>query len=574
MKFKIVLIVFAGFFLLTNTTSASVIYSSEGGVTYSASDNIQNLPQLYSSLVEVYNQSYTDQNIMTQVSPGVWWISTGLIIPESAIKFYINSSTCSELRVGVNSRSGSIYGYPIIDNTKLVCWVDGAPADFNYSGRFEVVNNPFHDVTINNFQKIVCYNMSHKSFYNISVENMKYFFSFQPVVESCTINNVTIKNGDRVYGCGFRYVYANNCTFSNITTENIADYTNPSAASYAFAFNGCNNIVKDLYLNGSGWSTFLITIGRGYTPEEISDNNTVSNVTVLNAGHNGFEMQGDNSTIKNVSVYNSTLHNFFQVGTQEDYRQSRNNTYEHIYSYNPGSTSFKLSEGSDNITVKNSTFIGTGFSVDDCSNITIINCTQDGDAPNKPGNQFGYQASCFSGNFYYDCDQTLIDTTFQDNSYTDIVLVIVNNQRIINCYGNFLLYGNGYDRDVKRYYYPNLTVKNSQGSPVQNAVITTNTTSVNGFGKDQATFYTDSNGKLYDSGNRTNWLAIPDTYTDNSGEITYITAITATKNCTTDTEIVDPSSSWYSPDPSSLRGPEIVLTLDTDDSSVPGTNFT
>jgi hypothetical protein len=109
-------------------------------------------------------------------------------------------------------------------------------------------------------------------------------------------------------------------------------------------------------------------------------------------------------------------------------------------------------------------------------------------------------------------------------------------------------------------------VKNLQGLPVQNAVITVNTSALNGFGKSQTSFYTDSNGKLYSYGNRTNWLAIPDQIGNETSTTYCITNITASRSGKTNSTTADPSSSWYSPNPASLNGSEIVLTLDTNSS--------
>jgi hypothetical protein len=561
MKLKIVPIVFASIFLLLNTASASLTFSPDNGVAFSASDNIHNLPQLYSSLVGVYGQSYTDQNIMTQVSPGVWWISTGLMIPESETKFYINGSTCSELLIGKNIKGASLFGYPVIDHTKLICWVSGAPASFSQSGTITLYN-PIHDTIMNNFQLVTLTGLSYCSVYNLSMDSTKYYLTF-PKADYITVDNITITNGDPVYGSGLKNFDVNNCVFSNISTKNTGDYTNPATGSYGLSFSGSNNIVKDCIFNGSSWSTFNIFTGSAENPS----NNTIINVTVINSGHNGFEVEGNDSTFKNISVYNSNAHNFFQVGKQNWQKMSVNNTYENIYSYNPGTTGMKISEGSDNISVINytanlTTVNSIGLSIDDCSNATLINCTVNG---NKKG-LCGVQLTRWSGTFYYDKDHTIIDPNFYNCTYTDIYDYYSTNLHIINSQES-IISSNG---DYTSYYYPNITVKNSQGQPVQDAVITVNTSALNGLGKYQKSFFTDSNGKLYDNGNRSNWLAIPDVIGNESSTIYCSTNITAAKNGQTDSTTVDPSNSWYSPNPASFKGPEIVLTLDTD-SSVLGT---
>jgi PKD repeat protein len=153
-------------------------------------------------------------------------------------------------------------------------------------------------------------------------------------------------------------------------------------------------------------------------------------------------------------------------------------------------------------------------------------------------------------------------------TYTGVYLYSGTGIKFVNYNGAFVRF-NG---DYTTYYYPSLIVKASDGTPIQGAAITVNTSAVNGFGKIQTTFYTDSNGKLYDSGNRSNWLAIPDQKVDSSATTSYVTKITATKNGKTVYATVDPSSSWYSQNPASLQGSEIVLNLDATGSS-PVANF-
>jgi hypothetical protein len=395
-----------GLILLCGTVAAVPSYGSTYGISFSATDNIHDIPQLYSALVGVNGQSYTDQNIMKQVSSGVWWISTGLVVPQGS-SFYINSSTCSELRLGVtkDSNTYSLSGYPIVNDVKLVCYVSGNPATFDNCGSI-VIHKPVHDTIFNNFKSISFPDLSYCSFYNIACDSTRYYMSF-PNADHLTINNITMTNSAPVGGGGLQGFVCNNCIISNIKTSNTGDYRNPTTGSYGLSFSGSNNVVHDCVLNGSSWSTF--NIFNSNTGDH-ANNNTVYNLVILNSGHNGFENEGNNSNFKNITSKYSHQINFLQKGTTAISRMSVNNVYDKLVSVDAGTAGMKITEGSDNINVLNSTFTGYGYEIDDCSNASIIQSSVNG----KNSDLYGVQLTTWSPcNFVYDKDQAIVNQVLQ-----------------------------------------------------------------------------------------------------------------------------------------------------------------
>jgi PKD repeat protein len=186
----------------------------------------------------------------------------------------------------------------------------------------------------------------------------------------------------------------------------------------------------------------------------------------------------------------------------------------------------------------------------------IVNCS----VTNPPGSYCAYVAKNFDWQGFTPYDNVFVDlignTTFEHQTAYRTVLINTH-------YGDMSMSDGSY----YTYYYPNITVKNLAGNPVSGASITFNTTAKNGYGNNQTTYTTDSNGKLYSSGNRTNWAAIPYQYRvySPSSTTTYTSLITASKEGETDTAVTTPSASWYSSDPSDPQGSEIVLTLDVDE---------
>jgi PKD repeat protein len=567
--FKKLVILTIFLILSISTASATVSYSSSGGITWASSDNIHDVPGLYTALCTRYTPATIDSSVLSQVSTGVWWSRYSFNVPSGGT-FYINNTTCSELRLGV-SNGGSLIGYPIINNTKLVCYVSGAPATFDNCGQI-ILYVPLNNTIANNFYGLQFDNLAHVTIQNVSMNSTRNCIKLN-YPQFVNMDHITVTNSSTNPSHAPSGIFIDtgiNCVLSNITTYKTGNYQNPATSSYGLVMYVFNTVVKDSYFDNMGWSGInVMQISNNY-----SNNNTFYNVTVDHSGHNGFENEGNNSTFVDIKVSNSVAHNIFQIGRDQYGRPSANNVWRNVTSINPGTSGFHISEGSTNTTAENITITGNGFETDDTDNATAINITQDGNAAHR--GEYGYRYTVWSStNFGFCKDNVLIDGRFKNNTYGDVGQLIGERCRYINCNleNNFALYDYYTINSYYTYYYPNITVKNLQGRPVQNAVITVNTSALNGYGKSQTSYYTDSNGRLQTYGNRTNWLAIPDIYYYNHVTTSYLTTITASKAGKSVSSTVNPSGSWYSTDPMQLASPTLNMVLDVSSDLPPVANF-
>ncbi|KKG86137.1 hypothetical protein DU57_16110 [Methanosarcina mazei] len=411
--------------------------------------------------------------------------------------------------------------------------------------------NEAHNVDFENF-KVVYFgykygkNIQDLSYSNITLNNTRTGLSFQ-MAENITVDNITIKNGDPIFGDGLDYCYMNNSTLSNIRVVNVSNHKNPATGSYGLTLIGNNNIVHDYYIDGVAWSGTNLK----------GSNLTVYNFTVVNSGHNGFESQVRNSYFKNITVTDSDAHNFFQVS--HDIELARNNIYENIYSVRPG-TGYGIVAGdnaSDTV-IKNSTFLGRGVYIMDSTNITVMNCTQ-GWSEKSSGLYFA-RVSANNEN------HTIIDSSFTNNAVTnsssdknvvyDITVNGVNNTKLINVNYN-RSFSNIVD-NFTRYYYTDILVVDKSGIPINGTTIdltneiNPSIQSVDGWGRYKTTFST-TNGRTY----------LPDNMRENSPSIaefnrlnkstsnsyTYEANIIIPNTRAQSLSGITPDSSWYRKDP-------------------------
>jgi PKD repeat protein len=361
------------------------------------------------------------------------------------------------------------------------------------------------------------------------------------------INN-TEQSGVTARNCAF-------CEFYNITAIACGDYTDPKSGGYGIdikennAITACTNNCSfhDIYVDGTPWSG----IGPGGQGNAIPYDLRFWNLTIKHFGHNGLDLHGGaRYYVENVSVYHPN------ISSSEDniYCTGKDVIAKNISSYADMGDHLDITiEGwSTNHTFENFSMYGDarGVVAFDTNNFTLINSTSNG-----------------AGNVYYlqNIESPATDTIAVDCDYRSGTVFLEDSRNGIleNVgYGSINI---GLSSTFKRYYYPNLEVKNLDGNPVSNAVVTVNTQGKNGYGKNQTYYFTDSNGKLYDNGNRTNWLSIIDTSNVGQTETSYTTQITVSKDGKTNSTNVNPSASWYSANPASLQAPETVLTLDVDE---------
>ncbi|MGE5317071.1 MAG: PKD domain-containing protein [Chloroflexota bacterium] len=578
-KFKIYLFLLF-FSLMVSVAQAGVTY---GGAEYPHLSIMQpttvyDFPSLYTDLVSTYGESYTKENILNETSPGVWRCAAIIDLPQD-VPFYINSSTANEVHM-MRDHTGAycLTGYPIVNNTKIIGWDRTTDQPSNYIGVYGQtvcasvsIHHQFHDVRFENLLSVNAGGTDH-TYYNVSTWHVNTGLSFG-AGDNMTGYNISLTDGAPAIAGdlgGFVVTGSNNSTFYDIYVNNISDPSLGSTCSYGFYQSGRNSYFHDIYINGTGYTG----VNVGGIDGANSSNDTFENITVNLTGHNGFEVELNNSVFRNITVSNSSNFNFFQAGRVETNKTVGGNVYESIHSSYPGGHGIVLGEGSFNTTILNSTFNGKGIYFSTSDNCSAINCTQSGITGAGNANLFYYYDN---GNplYRYCINNSFIDCHISDNHNLDFHFdegaTIFSFINTYSTWTDKIMFVSTTHK-VTRYYYPNVVVKNTAGQPIKDAIITLNETARNGHNKIQSEFISDENGKLYDSGNRSNWLAVPEYYFSSSLWAENITTITATKNGLTDSEIINPDTTWYSANPASLSGPEIVLTLDTS-GATPIANF-
>ncbi|KKH38756.1 hypothetical protein DU71_13710 [Methanosarcina mazei] len=310
---------------------------------------------------------------------------------------------------------------------------------------------------------------------------------------------------------------------------------------------GKNNVIHDVYINGTAWSG----TNFGGIDSLGTTNMTIYNVTVINAGHNGFEVEMNNSHISNVTVIGSCAHNFFQVGRSEVGKTVGNNVYENVHSVKPSSHGISILEGSYDTMVINSTCIGKGIYVSDSKNVTSINNTQVGVASTGG---IGYYLTNVGKVFSYNENHSLIDSSISNNSYKDIWISFGENTRFVNT--NYS--SSRSNQNYTDYYYIDVLTKDPTDLSAKDIIIDiTNEKdlkikSVNGYGKDLSIFPT-KNGRVYlPSINRSNSPAIAECYKDQNNTyypLSHTATITTPDGRTVSLSGITPDSTWYRPDP-------------------------
>jgi hypothetical protein len=537
--------------LLVGGVQAGVGYGDDGKIYMSAPYTYNDLPSLYTSLVAEYNVSYIQANALNESSPGVWRCAR-LLIPVDC-PFYINSSTCTELRLMNANNMWAMEGYPIINNTKIIGWnkVEDRPNTFTESGHF-VMYTAVHDVDIENFDNVnfgyeYGSTISNLNFYNVSTRYLKKGVCF--LGNNLTVDNLSVVDGHPVSGNGLYSTFVYNSTFSNIYIDNVSDPMLGSSGAYGIQFFGSDDILKDVYINGTSWSGANI----GGADEVRNENITVSNLTMDHAGHNGFEVELNNSTFRNITVSRSAAHNIFQVGREEAGKRVGNNIYYDIHSYYPSSMGFLVSEGSFNTTICNSTLEGKGLYFNAVENITAINCTQKKATGSGNANLLDRYADtdAYRHNDY----SSLIDCILTNNTNLDLHIEHGDHFCLINTNYSKLGIINA-DAYGAQYYYTDILVKSPLDS-TKNITISINCENnlqikpVNGYGKNLIVFPTSDGRSYLPSDNRVYSPAIAEYYINQGGyySLSHRATITSPDGRTVSLSGITPDSSWYRKDP-------------------------
>jgi len=552
-------IIFLSINIFINISSAGVAYTpTYNRITIDPDENVYNVTTVYISLIDQYNESYVNEHILEEISPGVWVAKTYITNLKTSGNeiFWINSSDVTGLYLGRSSYNGfAMIGYFEIDGVNLIGWDIDTNTYMPYTSNKKALQI-WGNVTNTNMNYISDLRIGTSTYPPIDgsrYENITMNHSYHGIIvdhgENIVMNNITIKNGHRTAGAGIDNTYLNNSTISNLRVINASNPDNPATGAYALQVIGNNNIAHDIYINGISWSGTNI-LGLNWM---------MYNITVIRSGHNGFELQSRESTVTNLTVKYSTAHNFLTaVGVEDPYPTPYGNTIDGYYGVDNGSGyNIYFGENLSDMTLKNLTFVGDGIGITDSHNVTVINCTQ------SEGSKGIFHSVVSATGFTINENHKVIDSTFSDNSYYGYELDETDDFRILNTknvignpYAGFVALREG---DYSENHYLDISVKDENNSPVSGAsVVLTNNidesaASINGYANEEKDFITGSNGHTpLPNEDRSNSPAITE-YHQNAGEtaeyFSHTATITTPDNRTIYLSAITPDSSWYREDP-------------------------
>lgn len=486
---NIINIIFAIYFLIliSNVAGASVTYNSYyENLEVTNEPGITNLTLLREKVIDVYGQDFADQ-VIYEKSPRNWYVYT-LYVTSSTM--YINDTDVDQVEFRTSKNGWCYKGNIQLENVELIS-VDGSD-----NPGYGVSYNEAHDVVFKKFKNIYFgyvygNSISDLHFSDLTLEQTKYGLTFQKA-NNVTVNNIIIRDGDRVFGGGLLHCMMENSSIYNIQIINASEKSNDATGAYGVQLAGSNNIIHDVYIDYVAYSGTSFTSGT---------NLYAYNITVIDAGHNGFEVEVNNSRFKNIFIKDTHRHNLFQVGKQEAGITRGNNIYENVTSVTPNlGYGAAISEGSFNTIIANSTFVGKGPYISNAKNITLVNVLQR-DALGTGASGVGYYSTIVAGTpFSYLEDLSIIDGAYSNNGWYDIWMYYGRDTNIINTkYSSIRLENEAYINN----YYVDLLVIDSNGNLIPGSKINlynkvdSSIESLNGWGKVKDEFSVNSNGRTY-----------------------------------------------------------------------------
>jgi Putative Ig domain. len=487
--------------------TGAIAYNSGHNTIY-INDYQTDLPEIYHAMRQLYNESFVHNNIIHEVSPGVWKLVPRLEFKDNS-KLYLNSSTCTELRVCYSSENYmSLEGNIDAEDVKITGWLNSANAEREFSNGLPYFL--FFDTKMNNvtFEKNGKINIG-TSIPSITIQD--------PVINNLIIknyrmgliiraNNATIDGiymsgaADGDYRFSSRGVYESyliNSIIKNVTVYNPHLWTgspfDDGTGLYGFQAGGNNNYYENIYVNGSVYSGFAT--GGSY--------NYYKNITAINTHHNAIEVHDKHSIIDGIYIANNTIHGLFSSHAPDQSNpEGINNTFKNITIYHRGNGNSAIrGYMTNNFTYENAYIDllggGNGYQGDNCtyttiSNVTIVNT---GTAGTHYPIIWTYVTT--KGPSYDSHSNTVI------NSYLEgsICLRSSIGNTVINTRLTSIIDDNsGWDSAYTVLYPLSFYVLNEEGQPVANAEINSSTDPFTfyGLGSETSTMYTDSTGKIKD----------------------------------------------------------------------------
>lgn len=602
-----------GLVLLVGTASATISYHSGYDrilITGSGEVNIT-LTDLDASAVGQY--------VLNQGS-GIWYLNKSLWVKDGA-SVKLDYSEVTELR---QSRGTASIWMDFDTDTKL--WVDGITwkswnnttdtADFTWKdariGQCNIYNTTFdmsgyfHIRNIENnteFKNITWTNDTGGN-YAVQITGASTSSSDDRDAHDIVLENIIGS------GIGIEILNVDGLTATNITIEDDFDATFASVLKLVRVHNfSVHDIIDDSTNNGivmhgcTDGEVYNITVngdfpgsivGEGIKVYNdaisgISQNISITNCTVSNSGYGGISIKGFSEYIWVTDCFaDNGFHNGFDVRAN------------YIYAENTHIKNFDESDGQNyhlalmnHSRFTNCSADGKGIYVNTGENNTIenfihYNMSVNNNRPLAFGNEhnskiinytyvnytttFAYTMELFSlASGYFD------PTWSNNNSVIDVDwygLAVMSDIRIAsgpyNNYINVNATTNLYDSscNVTWWWYPNITVKNSVGNPIDGATLTFESNNsinpMNAYGDELLTTTTTSTGKMpTPTSNRTGCIALAEKFDDYASDTFYSWNITADKdgynsNTTTGHTFDD---TCYTSDLDGFAGNEIVIIL-------------
>jgi hypothetical protein len=498
-------------------------------------------------------------------------------------KLWINDTDITEFRVAspnvlyaIHFDSGQANEI-IIDGVAVTEWDFNTSMVKNTNNRKLIVSN-INNTTINGFSEVSCNEMDNKSIISnvdiIGGNTTDGFIAFYGDSDSRTydinIDTINIVNGSRkglyfknLYNATIQDIFLDNLTidtvsntemqyisyslFKNFTMTNCYSESGEQRAFFVMSGTDANQSIGNIYDN------FILRAnekppsdnGANGIQVEGQYNAIYRNLIIENSAHNLIDMHFSKNTLIDGFNINQTFSNGIII--TGDYYKSKNldnvTIKNGVIGMTPTGNGIHGHSLISNVTIENVTFNYRGIDLS-CDNLKIINVSI-----------LNYIDS-LSGITLTDYDHSAYGEPLAENNViidSDVYrldVLTVNNANVINTHYNITGGTN-----FTEYFYINARCLNTTECPVSGAVMTFDTTALDGWGHNLTSVTSDEKGYFHITGNRSTFAAL---------QKDIPTLVTVTKSGETDTATVTPDTEWYSTNTSTggLSGTLYTFTLD------------
>ncbi|ETA69102.1 hypothetical protein MettiDRAFT_2595 [Methanolobus tindarius DSM 2278] len=568
---KNLFIIFLTLSVLTEVTAAATIGGYYYPDAYSGSGQLRILygpitpSQLHDSIF-VDGIMDTDQTLITKNSNNNFTVhDVGYISTGSSGKILFENNTVIFDRIGDTRFYGGTWDLSnsviVGTNGDIICQIDEVTEDlsnltFYNLGRYQLQRYP--SMGSFNISDVSVYNgdigikidagITDSTIENIYMENMTDAHFSMLNGTNVTVRNFTVKNGGMRWGTGVSFLFGG--------------VNEPYWDSWD---GGHDNHAENIYIEGSGWSGLDMTM--------YEHDSSFTNVTVLNAGHNGIDLHGQwNVTVKDAKVYNSHDENFLitspfatsgdshihdesgAVPVRAKTTVSHNINVINYESFNASGAGMSPNRVV-NLFVANMTSYNDSMAINAnyAKNVTFLNVTASNVRSNSAAN-FGTGLE-----YGYVEDLYVIDSKFLTVG-SPVYFYDTENARLLNVKSvSGYAFAGGHNAEYMDCNYIDINVITDSGEPVSNAKVQfaskdASISSVNSWAKDQSEFITGYNGHTaLPSESRENSPALASYYKNyperNDLEFTYVSSITSPSGDVVTLTDITPDSTWYRENP-------------------------